>query len=83
MIFQQYSNIFGLPGQGLHQYRICDAALIDYALTIISAIIICKFTKIPLVICTVFLFIFGMFMHYLFGVNTSSIQWWKKKFMHT
>ena len=67
------SQLFGIPHQGIHQYRLCDAALIDYILTIVLAIFLCKWTKIPLVICTIFSFCLGIFCHYLFQVKTSTI----------
>ena len=74
-IFKQYKNLFGNIGENAHKYRICDAALIDYVLTIFFAIIICKITKTPLVLSTILAFIIGIVFHILFGVQTSTLNY--------
>lgn len=74
-IFSQYKDLFGKIGENWHQYRICDAALLDYTLTIIFAIIICKYTKTPLVISTILAFVLGIIAHILFGVQTSTLTY--------
>ena len=74
-IFKQYKNLFGNPRENAHQYRICDAALIDYISTIFLAIIICKVTSTPLVLSTIFAFILGIIFHILFGVQTSTLTY--------
>lgn len=71
----KYSNILGIPMEGIHKYRLLDTAMVDYILTIISAIVIAFFTKIPLVFITVLLFIVSIFLHYLFGINTVTNQY--------
>jgi len=71
----KYSNILGIPMEGIHKYRLLDTAMVDYILTIISAIVIAFFTKIPLVFITVLLFIISIFLHYLFGINTVTNQY--------
>lgn len=70
-IFQKYSNIFGEEKKGLHRFRIYDIAIIDVILTILAAIIISYYTKYKFFIILIILFILGIIMHYLFGVNTT------------
>lgn len=72
--FKQYSTILGIAGKGAHSYRILDAALVDYILTILLAFIIAYFTSIPFVLTTIVCFILGIISHWLFGVNTSTIK---------
>lgn len=72
-----FKDIFGTPRQGVHKPRVfgTDTALIDYTLTIISAILISKLTKVPLVLTTILLFIFGELMHYMFCIPTRSLSY--------
>ena len=44
MFFCQYANIFGKPGQGLHQYRLFNIAIVDVLLTIFLGIILYELT---------------------------------------
>ena len=74
MKFCQYSNIFGVAGQGVHKYRIFDTAIVDYVGTILLAMILTKFTKIPFVISTIIMFVLGILMHALFCVNTNAVK---------
>jgi hypothetical protein len=74
-IFSQYKDIFGKVGNGVHQYRLLNAALVDYSLTILGAILITYLTDIPLVLTTIGLFILGILLHYLFGVETNTLKY--------
>ena len=74
-IFSQYKDIFGKVGTGPHQYRFLNAALVDYSLTILGAILITYLTDIPLVLSTIGLFILGILLHYLFGVETNTLKY--------
>jgi len=73
----QFSKIFGIPGKGVHQYRILDVAAVDYFGTILGAFIISYLTNFPLVLTTIILFILGLILHMLFGVPTSAIKYLK------
>jgi len=73
--FKNYSNIFGLPGKGFHKIRLLDVALGDYVGTIFLAIILSYLTNIPLVLSTIFMYIFSIFLHMLFGVPTSALKY--------
>lgn len=72
-----FKDIFGRPREGVHKPRVfgTDTALIDYILTIISAILISKLTKVPLVLTTIILLILGEFMHYLFCIPTRTLSY--------
>jgi hypothetical protein len=71
----QFSKIFGIPGKGLHKYRILDVASVDYFLTLIGSFILSYLTKVPLVLATIGLFILSIIVHILFGVPTSSVEY--------
>ena len=74
----KYKNIFGQPGKGIHQYKFKGTAIADYALTIAGAFLITYFTDIPLVITTIGLLQLGIILHWLFGINSQSIQYLSK-----
>ena len=71
----KYSSLFGEPGKGIHKIRILNTPILDYLLTILAAMLISYLTDIPLVLTTIFMFVFGIFIHMLFGVNTSSVEY--------
>ena len=72
--FKQFKDVFGVPGQGVHKHRFLNAAIVDYIGTIFLAIILSKFTKIPFVLSTIIMFILGIVLHVLFGVNTETVK---------
>ena len=72
--FKQFKDVFGIPGQGVHRYRFLNAAIFDYLSTIVLSIIFSKVTKIPLVLSTILMFIIGIILHVLFGVNTETVK---------
>lgn len=72
----KYSNIFGLPGKGLHKYKIFDIAIVDVMASILLALFIYyifKYFKYKIKFCCVLLFVFllGILMHRLFCVRTT------------
>ncbi len=73
-MFCQHKDIFGKMGEGFHRTRILDAAAGDYFGTILLAIIFAKFTKIPLVISTILMFVLGIVGHWLFCVPTGAVK---------
>ena len=70
-----YKYIFGVPGQGIHQYRFLDTAIVDYIGSLVIAMIITKFTKVPLVITTIGVLLLGILLHYLFCSKTGTEMW--------
>lgn len=85
MLLKEYSNILGIPNTGFHKIRFLDTAILDYIGTIFLSVL---FTVLigknknnkyhfPLVISTIFMFVIGEFLHYIFGVNTNTIKYFK------
>jgi hypothetical protein len=67
-----YSNMFGKPNSGLHQYRIYNIAIIDTILVFIVAGLFYYFhKKINYSTYVIILFIMGIFFHRLFCVRTT------------
>jgi len=67
----KYKNAFGKPDKGVHSYRFLGLAIFDVTLTIIAAILISYFFKLPLLNTTICLFILGIILHRLFCVRTT------------
>ena len=67
----KYREIFGKPNEGIHQYRIFGIAIMDVAVVVIFGILIAYYTKTPLWITLVVLFILGIVAHRAFCVRTS------------
>jgi hypothetical protein len=68
----QYKYLFGIPGQGIHKYRFLETPIVDYVGTIILAMILTKFTKIPLVLTTIGMFVLGILLHMVFCLRTGT-----------
>lgn len=73
MSFCKYKHIFGKEKEGVHKYRILftDIALVDVTFTIIIACIISYITNWNVLFIILVLFIFAIFIHRLFCVNTT------------
>jgi len=72
----KYSKIFGVPGKGIHKYRIFNIAIVDVLLSILTAIIIyylLKYFKYDIQFCYIltFIFLLGIVLHRLFCVRTT------------
>jgi len=70
-----YKYIFGVPGTGIHKYRFLGTAIVDYIGTILLAMLVTKFTGVPLVITTICMFLLGILLHYLFCLKTGTEMW--------
>lgn len=68
----QYKYLFGVPGQGAHKYRFLGTPIVDYVGTIILAMLLTKFTKIPLVLTTIGMFVLGILLHMVFCLRTGT-----------
>jgi hypothetical protein len=66
-----YSTALGIPGQGVHSYRIADIAVVDVILTLIAAYIITLITGIPFTYSAIGIFVLGIIAHRLFCVRTT------------
>ena len=67
----KYQNALGVPGQGVHSYRIFNIAIVDVIMTIIGAYIISLMFRISFLYTTIALFILGIVSHRLFCVKTT------------
>lgn len=47
----------------------------DYISTIIGALLLSKLSKVPLVLCTIILFVMGEVLHYFFNIKTNSLAY--------
>lgn len=74
-IFSKFKNLFGESNKGIHKYKLLDTSIIDYLLTLVLAFLVSYFTKLPLVLSTIFSFILGIFLHILFGVETNVVKY--------
>ena len=66
----KYKDILGVPGKGIHKYRIFHLALTDIVLTIIRTLILSKLFNSNYLLTLLILFITGIFLHWLFCVPT-------------
>lgn len=70
-----YKNLFGKPGEGVHQYRIFDMGLIDIAVTIAVGCIIANATGWPIGWVLGGLFLLGIVVHRILCVRTRVDRW--------
>jgi len=75
--FKKWKDIFGEINKGVHKYKIGGSPIVDYMMTIVCAMIITYFYKIPLTITTIILLILGIIFHVLFGVETDTVKFLK------
>ena len=72
-MFCKYKDIFGIPGKGVHKYRLGGLAIVDVVLTILGGYYIHKnqTTNYSLSTILICLFISGIIFHWLFCVETA------------
>lgn len=63
--------MFGVPGKGIHSYRIYNIAIADVIMTIIGGYFISRIYKSSFVFTCIILFIIGIVLHRLFCVRTT------------
>ena len=70
-MFCAYRDALGKPGIGFHKMRVpyTDTALNDYAGTLLLAWLLAALSGINLVNATLFMFLLGILLHYLFCVR--------------
>lgn len=71
MDLSKYKNALGVPGTGIHSFRIFNIAIADVLLTILAAYIISYFSKQNFKNTLIVLFILGIILHKIFSVNTT------------
>ena len=69
----KYKNSLGIPGEGIHKYRVFNIAIVDVIMTIIGAFIIHRlfFPKHNFWVILLTLFVIGIIMHRIFCVRTT------------
>jgi len=71
--FCQYKDLFGTPGleTGLRKYRIFGIAIYDVSVTLICAIFVAWFFRLPYPQTIIAIFILGVLVHRLLCVRTA------------
>ena len=67
----EYKNALGIPGKGIHSYRIFDIAVVDVVMTIIGAYVLSLIFRFSFLYITIALFAVGIALHRLFCVRTT------------
>ena len=67
----KYSSILGVPGKGIHSYRIFNIAIADVIMTLVAAFIISYLFKNSFIYSSIILFVLGIILHRLFCVKTT------------
>ena len=67
----KYKDALGIPGKGIHSYRLFGVAIMDVIMTIIAGFFISYFFKKSFLYTTIFLFVLGIILHRLFCVRTT------------
>jgi len=67
----KYKDALGIPGKGIHSYRIFGIAIMDVIMTIIGAAFISWITKWKFSYTLISLFLLGIFLHRIFCVRTT------------
>ena len=70
-----YKNYLGVPGEGIHSYRLFNIAIMDLIMTIIGAYIFALLFKWSFLWTFIYLFTLGEILHYIFCVPTTIINW--------
>jgi len=65
-----YSDILGKPRIGVHAYRVLDFAIVDILLTILGSYFFSKLFMTKFWKTLLGMFFLGIFLHWLFCVNT-------------
>ena len=63
--------MLGVPKKGVHSFRIFNIAIVDVVLTIIAAFLISYYMKYRFWKVLLVLFLLGVFLHWVFCVNTT------------
>ena len=67
----KYKDALGIPGQGIHSYRLGGFAIADVIMTIIGAFFISFLTKWNFWYTLIGFFLLGIILHRLFCVRTT------------
>ena len=69
----KYKNALGVPGKGIHSYRICNLAIVDIILTLLGARIlqVLIFPESEYLYILGGLFLLSIILHRMFCVKTT------------
>lgn len=67
----KYRDALGIPGQGIHSYRIFNIAIADVVMTLIGSILISYLFKLSYIRSAILLFLLGIVLHQVFCVRTT------------
>jgi uncharacterized membrane protein len=67
----KYKDALGIPGKGIHSYRIFNIAIADVIMTIVGAYVLSLIFKTPFIYTLIALFILGIILHRIFCVRTT------------
>jgi hypothetical protein len=67
----QYSTLFGIPGEGIHKYRIFNIAIVDLLATFAAAWLFAKIFEANLFISILVFLFLGILAHRIFCVKTT------------
>ncbi len=63
--------MFGVPGKGMHRWRILNLAVVDVVGTIVVASLVAYYFRLPYWSSIGCAFLLGILFHWLFCVNTT------------
>lgn len=66
----EYKDMLGVPGEGLHRFRVADVAVVDVFFTIVLAALIALYTGSYFTVLFG-LFLLGIILHRVFCVQTT------------
>lgn len=67
----RYKDALGVPGKGVHSYRVMNVAIVDVIMTLIGAFIFARLTKFSFLGTAITFFVLGIVLHRLFCVRTT------------
>ena len=67
----KYKEIGGIPGKGIHQYRIFNIAIVDVLATLLGAYLFAYYFNYPVIYIIILAFILGIIAHRMFCVRTT------------
>lgn len=72
----RWKSVFGHPGEGVHQYRIANLAVVDVIGTIaIACFIHWMFPSLSFLFSTALMFLLAIALHRVFCVRTTIDKW--------
>jgi len=67
----RYKNALGIPGEGIHSYRVMNIAVVDVVMTLMGAWVLAYASGVVYWKMALGLFVLGIVMHRMFCVKTT------------